>query len=1024
VQLLSVFKKLSQWGRPLAQPVTYIGVLTLIITAIVLVQLTDRQKKSDYEDAVRHGANLSLLLERHVATTIKKADSTLLFLRALYQDDPAKFNLSRWVHDASLRSEITFQVGIVGADGFLKSTSFGPLKQPLYVGDLEPFRVHIDSNRDEVFIGKPVRLRTSGRWSIQLTRRISAPDGSFAGVITASLDPYLFIPVSLNLRRGGFATINGLDKTIRIRFFNGAVSEEYFGQSFERQEVFDLLEQASAGYFWNTPSSDDSGKRLIHYRAVDGFPLVVIIGQAEHAIFDVSLRILNTYYGIAGLLIVAIFGAIALGVVRERKLSEATAAMKRAQVETAESRDNLARAESMADLGHMKFVQDTGEYSWSDGTYRIMGKSPETFTPTLNSTLDLIHPDDRAALEQHRRNIMAGLNLTRPILRAVRDDGNVIYLEFWSAPLRTSDGAINGMFGTIQDVTKRKQTEEALSRANQELVEKQFAIDQSVIVAMTDLKGTITYANDRFCRISGYSREELLGQNHRILNSGTHRKSLFRDMYRQIANGQVWRGEICNKAKDGSLYWVDTTIAPQLGPDGKPVSYMSIRVDITARKLAESKISHMASHDPLTGLGNRAALNKKLDEALAHLRRHQGTFAILFLDLDGFKNVNDSLGHTAGDDLLKELADRLRSTLSDTDFLARLGGDEFAIIQAGVSNQREAAVSLAVRVLEAVAKPFNLAGHSVSVGTSIGIALVPENGTTSGDLLQKADIALYCVKAEGRNNFRFFDEEMGKDTAAQIQLLNELRTALARNEFELHYQPVFETKTLRLCGVEALVRWRHPVDGLISPDRFIPLAEKAGLMEPLGEWILEKVCNDAASWPSQIKVAINVSTVQFRTKTLFDVILCTLVESGLPPERLELEITETALMQNMEISSLIIRQLKNIGISIALDDFGTGDASLNYLTKLPIDKVKIDQSFTHGLGQTGRAAAIVASILTLARELDMTVTAEGVETNQQLDLLRAAGVHQVQGNLLARPRPATELDFSTLNREEQVVDVA
>lgn len=1019
-----MLKNVSQWCRPLAQPVTYIGVLTLVITAIVLVQLTDQQKKTDYEDAVRHGTNLSLLLERHVTATIKKADSTLLFLRALYQDDPANFNLERWVRDASLRRDITFQIGIVGADGFLKSTSFGSLKQPLYVGDLEPFRVHVDSNSDEVFIGKPVRLRTSGRWSIQLTRRINAPDGSFAGVITASLDPHLLIPKSLNLQRGGFVTINGLDKTIRIRFFNGAISEEYFGKSYERQEVFGLIEQASAGYFWNAPSPHDNARRLLHYRVVDGFPLVVIIGQAEHAIFDAIWRTLSVYYGVAGLLILSILVAIGFGAVREQKLIAATAEMKRAEAETAESRDNLARAEAIARLGHMKFAQETGEYTWSDGTYHIMKKSPETFTPTLNSLIELIHPDDRPALERYYHDVMADLKPPRPTLRAIRGDGEVIHVEFWSVPLRTSNGAIKGMFGALQDVTKRKQTEEALSQANQELIEKQYAIDQAVIVAITDPKGQITYANDDFCRISGYTREELLGQNHRILNSGTHPKSLFRDLYRQIANGQVWRGELCNKAKNGSLYWVDTTIVPQLGPDGKPVAYMSIRIDVTARKLAESKISHMASHDPLTGLGNRAALNKKLDKALAHMRRHQGTFAVLFLDLDGFKNINDSLGHAAGDELLKELAGRLRSTLNGADFLARLGGDEFAIVQASELNQREAAISLAVRVLEAAAKPFNLAGHRVTIGTSIGIALAPEHGTTSGDLLQKADIALYCVKAKGRNNFRFFDEEIGRDSAAQIQRLNELRDALARNEFELHYQPVFDARTCRPCGAEALVRWRHPVKGLILPDHFIPLAEKSGLMEPLGEWILETACKDAASWPSHIKVAVNVSTVQFQTKTLLDIVLCSLVESGLPPERLELEITETLLMQNMESNSLVIQQLKNVGISIALDDFGTGYSSLSYLTQLPIDKVKIDKSFTQGLTQQGNSAAIVASILALAHGLDITVTAEGVETEQQLELLRVAGAHQVQGNLLGSPQPATELDFAALEQREQVVDAA
>lgn len=581
-----------------------------------------------------------------------------------------------------------------------------------------------------------------------------------------------------------------------------------------------------------------------------------------------------------------------------------------------------------------------------------------------------------------------------------------------------------GWVATHEDITESKRQEEALTLAHQELLEKQYAIDQAVIAAITDVKGNITYANENFCRISGYAREELLGNNHRILNSGLHAETFFHDMYRQIANGEVWRGEVCNKAKDGSLYWVDTTIVPQLGLDGKPVAYKAIRIDITARKLAEAKISYMADHDALTGIGNRAFLHKKLEEALARLRRHQEAFTVLMLDLDGFKHVNDTLGHAAGDELLKKLAQRLAFSLRETDILARLGGDEFAIIQSGDENQREAAIALAVRVLRVIAEPFDLGGHNVTVGTSIGIAFAPEDGTDASALQQKADLALYRVKSEGRNNFRFFDAEMSKDSAERLRLISDMRSALARKEFELHYQPVFDAKTRRPCGAEALVRWRHPVEGLISPDRFIPLAEETGLMEPLGEWILEQACTDAASWPDHIKVAVNLSAIQFRSGKLFDVILCALVESNLPPERLELEITESALMQNAESNSAVIRQLKNIGISIALDDFGTGYSSLSYLTMFPFDKIKIDKSFTQGLSSRADCAAIVASVLTLARGLDMIVTAEGVETKQQFELLRASGVHQMQGYLFARPGPLAELNFATLEQKGQAVAAA
>jgi diguanylate cyclase (GGDEF)-like protein len=432
----------------------------------------------------------------------------------------------------------------------------------------------------------------------------------------------------------------------------------------------------------------------------------------------------------------------------------------------------------------------------------------------------------------------------------------------------------------------------------------------------------------------------------------------------------------------------------------------------------------VARHDSLTGVANRTVLLEKLEEALARLRRLQEPFTIFFLDIDGFKHINDTLGHAAGDMLLKELVQRLTTSLRETDFLARLGGDEFAIIQSGEPDQREGAIALALKVLKVVGEPLHLAGRDITIGTSIGIAVAPTDGTDAGMLLQRADLALYRVKAEGRNNFCFFDLEMSKASDERLQMLSDMRRALIRQEFEVFYQPVFDAKTCQACAVEALVRWRHPVQGLMSPDRFIPLAEETGLMAPLGEWVLQQACRDATAWPDHIKIAVNLSTVQLRTGALFDAIVHALFESGLPPERLELEITESVLMQNVKRNGAIFQQLKNIGVSIVLDDFGMGYSSLSYLTMLPFDKIKIDKSFTHGLADNIGCAAGVASVLTLARHLDMVVTAEGVETKLQFQLLRSAGVHQVQGYFFARPGPVAELNFVALDSKGQALAAA
>jgi diguanylate cyclase (GGDEF)-like protein len=436
------------------------------------------------------------------------------------------------------------------------------------------------------------------------------------------------------------------------------------------------------------------------------------------------------------------------------------------------------------------------------------------------------------------------------------------------------------------------------------------------------------------------------------------------------------------------------------------------------------ELAKMARHDSLTGVANRTALGEKLEQALARLHQQREPFTVFFLDIDGFKHINDTLGHAAGDLLLQEIAQRLTASLRETDFVARLGGDEFAIIQSGETDQREGAIALARKILNVVGKPMQLAGRDISIGTSIGIAVAPGDGTDAGVLLQRADLALYRVKAEGRNNFCFFDIEMSKASDERLQMVSDMREALIRGEFEVYYQPVFDAKTCRACGAEALVRWHHPVQGLIPPDRFIPLAEETGLMEPLGQWVLEQACRDATAWPDHVKIAVNLSTVQLRTSALFDVILHALRQSGLRPERLELEITETVLMQDVTRNGVIFRKLKNTGISIVLDDFGMGYSSLSYLTMLPFDKIKIDKSFTHGLTNNIGCMASVASVLTLARHLDMVVTAEGVETKQQFDLLRAAGVHQVQGYFFARPGPVCELDFASLDVKGQAVAAA
>jgi diguanylate cyclase (GGDEF)-like protein/PAS domain S-box-containing protein len=464
-----------------------------------------------------------------------------------------------------------------------------------------------------------------------------------------------------------------------------------------------------------------------------------------------------------------------------------------------------------------------------------------------------------------------------------------------------------------------------------------------------------------------------------------------------------------------------------LGVNHRPMhdgGWVATHQDITAQKRAETQIAYMARHDGLTGLANRAVLLEKMEEALARLRRHGNRFTVFMLDLDLFKTVNDSLGHPVGDELLKVVAGRLSACIRETDTVARLGGDEFAILATADGDQREAAIATANRLLGAVAAPCDLDGHHVNIGTSVGIALAPEHGTDVDQLVKNADLALYKAKSEGRDAYRIFEDAMGVEVRTRRAHQIDLRNALSNDEFELYYQPIVDIQTRQTASIEALIRWHHPQRGMIPPADFIPLAEESGLINQIGEWVLRKACSDALHWPPHIKVSVNLSAVQFRKIGPIDSFCQTLRESGLQPERLELEITESVLLQGNADNVETLHRLRLMGISIVLDDFGTGYSSLSYLRMFPFDKIKIDRSFVHELAKNADCAAIVSAVAGLGRSLRIDTVAEGVETEDQLLLVHAAGCTHAQGYLFGRPCPVAELKFGRFEQRQQKIKVA
>jgi diguanylate cyclase (GGDEF)-like protein/PAS domain S-box-containing protein len=522
----------------------------------------------------------------------------------------------------------------------------------------------------------------------------------------------------------------------------------------------------------------------------------------------------------------------------------------------------------------------------------------------------------------------------------------------------------------------------------------------------------IQLVNHAYEAFIGVSRKRLIGKTvHEIFPPQDAELIIGSDREATISSNRPVTAEFELHTPANGLRTVASTRLVVRDESDRPSHLITVLEDVTDRREFENKIVHMAHHDALTGLANRAAVAQKIEDAAARQRRWGYPFTVLLLDLDRFKNVNDTLGHSAGDVLLLEVAARLKAFLRETDVLGRLGGDEFVIIQADESSQREAASTLADRIIDVVAKPFSIEGNEVNIGTSIGISLAPEHATDPEGLLKMADMALYCAKSAGRGSHRFFETEMNEAAGARREVEIELRRAIQDDELELHYQPIIDAKTGKICSAEALIRWRHSTKGVILPDQFIPLAEETGLITRIAEWVLHTACVEATRWPDDVKVAVNLSPVQFGKCNLPNVVTRALAQSGLRPERLEFEITETALIESATECLPVLRQLKNLGITIALDDFGTGYSSLSQLTMFPFDKIKIDKSFTQNLTKRADCAAIIAATLAIATSLDMATTAEGVETAEQYRLLRLAGVTSLQGYLFKRPCPASEIDF-------------
>jgi diguanylate cyclase (GGDEF)-like protein/PAS domain S-box-containing protein len=991
------------------------GAILISLVWMALSFFLTNEHNSAERSAIQNSTNLAGAFEEHLSRSLSEIDRSLKIIRTLQARDPGRFSLADWLKSNRVLTDDVLQIALVDRDGNVKVGGVEGVAQTLSDSRLgEAYKAHADMLQDRLFIGKPVLDPATGRWSLQLSRRINDSHGLFNGVIVAALDPAYLTRIynSVNIGKDGYIRVVGLDGAVR------ATSGRTFSileKDFSGSDLIRKLSAAPDGWFYTSSSLSDNVRRLIAYRSVTDYPLVITVGLAAHEIFARLEAQRRSGYLVAAALSLMILVVTGFSV-RGQLLRDA--AKKRLE------HANMLLNATLANMPHgiCMFGEDKRLVLANDLYSTMYGLDPNKMKPgtTLPQILEARVASGCCPLDSQKyiNDRMAEAFRTEPgyVVNELQD-GRTLAVSRRSMP----DG---GSVAVHQDITAHLHAEKELNETKQFLNSIIENIPIAVVVKDVTTREFIL-VNQTFESMLKVSRTEVLG------------KTVF-DIYRTKDAERIDAADNAALAADVGAHSNDYEIEMPGGEsrilatnrivvrdsEGNAKHLVVVIDDITERKKSEQRIAFMAHHDVLTGLPNRLAVMEKIEEAVARHRRRGDSFAILLLDLDRFKHVNDTLGHAVGDTLLRETASRLKASLRETDVLARLGGDEFAIVQDSESNQREAASALASRVIEIVSRPFNIEGNEVNIATSVGIALGPEHATNSDSLMKMAYLALYRAKSAGRNGYRFFDPEMSMAASARHELENELRRALQQDELELQYQPVVDTKTLQICGAEALIRWRHPTKGIILPDQFIPLAEETGMITQMGEWLLQTACADAAAWPVDIKVAINLSAVQFRKNNLVDVVLCALAQTGLPPERLELEITETALIESATECLPVLRQFKNLGIAVALDDFGTGYSSLSQLMMFPFDKIKVDKSFTQNLTKRTECAAIIAATLTLARSLDIATTAEGVETVAQYRLLRLAGVTSLQGYLFQPPCSSGEIDFASVFNIPEIENAA
>lgn len=996
---------------------TLFYLVALLAICLLFAAILRGQHQRDLETAHERVAARADIVAEWVGTTFAVSEHALGGLSQLLDDPPSQFVADTAADSNGLASLLAGQrdrlafideLSLVDAAGRVVAST-APWWPPGYdLGGRDFYTALRDDPGRESLVTPLYWSPFEQTHHLVHARRLRDTQGRFAGLAALRLNPALFGEVleRLNMTRGeSIALVDSeMQLVTRRPSFGEGGAMEVLGRPVVEPQVQVFLDADESRTRRRFVSPLDGAERLYAMQRVADLPLVVVVGEEVETVlagwwqrFWLLQGLFLLVAALGGWLLRHYLGRLTLERALEERLQEREQA--RREVQSREARLE-ALVSSMQDL---IFVFD--------------GQGRFVYVHAGDPDLLMTHPE--AMLHHHYRDVLPE-PMARQLEAALQEinrtgrptsydyllevSGMTRHFSTVLSPLVDHGQEKGGALAVVRDVTESRATEAQLRIAA-------TAFETHLGMLITDAEGIILRVNDTFSRITGYAESEVVGQHTRMLGSGQHDAAFHASLWARAARDGSWQGEVWSRRRSGEVYPEWLTISAVRDGAGAPTHYVATFSDLTERKAAEHEIHQLAFYDPLTGLPNRRLVMDRLDEALRESCRSGQFGALLFLDLDHFKRVNDTFGHHAGDQLLQRVAERFGKVLRDTDTLARLGGDEFALLLRDLGEDAEDAAELAARIakklLGGLASPVSLGDEPLIVTASIGITLFHDQGLTLDEILQQADMALFQAKDAGRNTLSFFDPDLQVRAQARARLETDLRQALPNNELRLHYQLQVDERG-DIVGVEALLRWQHPERGMVSPEQFIPLAEESRLIVSIGNWVLEAACRQLAAWATDparaaLSLSVNVSPLQFREPDFVEGVLKTLETTGAPASRLKLEVTESLLLEARDEARSRMLELRERGVRFALDDFGTGYSSLAYLKRLPLDQLKIDQSFVRDLLEDEASEAIVASTIALAQSLQLEVVAEGVESVEQRDWLLAHGCRILQGYLFGWP---------------------